>query len=48
LVFGYGTSNGEAKKPIHVVIGSDGEYVWIITAYIPNNIKFEDDLKTRR
>ncbi|MCL2865256.1 MAG: DUF4258 domain-containing protein [Lachnospiraceae bacterium] len=48
LVFGYGTLNGEVKKPIHVVIGFNGEYVWIIIAYVPNNIKFEDDLKTRR
>ena len=33
---------------IHIVAGSDGEVLYIITSYIPNVIKFEDDLKTRR
>ena len=33
---------------IHVVAGSNGITLYIITAYIPNRIKFEDDLKTRR
>lgn len=44
LVFGYTVDN----KVIHVVAGNDGEYIYIITAYFPNNVKFEDDLKTRR
>lgn len=44
LIFGYTVKN----KVIHVVAGSNGEYVWIITAYYPNTIKFEDDLKTRK
>lgn len=44
LVFGY-TVN---EKIIHVVVGCDEEYIYIITAYYPNTIKFEDDLKTRR
>ena len=35
-------------KIIHVVAGSDGKYIYIITAYFPNTIKFEKDLKTRR
>ncbi|WKY46234.1 DUF4258 domain-containing protein [Eubacteriaceae bacterium ES2] len=35
-------------KPIHVVVGSDGEYIFIITAYYPNLNKFEADYKTRR
>ena len=35
-------------KPIHCVIGCDGEKVYIITTYIPNLIKFEPDYKTRR
>ena len=33
---------------IHVVCGTDGFFVYVITAYIPNNVKFEDDLRTRR
>ena len=44
LVFGY----VRLGKPLHVVCSFDGEYVNIITAYIPDNIKFHDDLKTRK
>ena len=44
LVFGYTVNN----KVIHVVVGSDSEYIYIITAYFPNTTKFEDDLKTRK
>ena len=44
LVFGYAVNN----KIIHVVVGNDGEYIYIITAYFPNTAKFEDDLKTRK
>lgn len=36
------------KRIIHVVAGCDKEYVYIITAYIPNLEKFESDLKTRK
>jgi len=41
---------GEADdgRMIHIVAGSDGDTVYIVTAYIPNTVKFEDDLKTRR
>ncbi|WKY46969.1 DUF4258 domain-containing protein [Eubacteriaceae bacterium ES3] len=35
-------------KSIHVVAGSDGDYIFIITAYYPNLNKFEADYKTRR
>lgn len=44
LVFGYSVNN----TVIHVVVGNDGEYIYIITAYIPNTTKFENDLKTRK
>lgn len=44
LIFGY----GEDEKTVHVVAGCDGEYVYIITAYIPNLDKFKTDLKTRK
>lgn len=44
LIFGYTVNN----KVIHAVVGCDGEQIWIITVYIPNTDKFEDDLKTRR
>ena len=29
-------------------MASDGKYIYIITAYFPNTIKFENDFKTRR
>ncbi len=33
---------------LHIVCGSDGEELWIITAYYPDNIKWKDDKKTRK
>ena len=44
LIFGYNVNN----KVIHVVVGKDSAFIYIITAYIPNTTKFENDLKTRR
>ena len=44
LIFGH----SEDGRTIHVVVGSDGKGLYIITAYIPNIIKFESDLRTRR
>lgn len=44
LMFGYTLNN----RVIHVVIGYDGENIYIITAYYPNTDKFELDMKTRR
>ena len=44
LVFGYSINN----KIIHVVVGNNGEYLYVITAYFPNILKFEADLKTRK
>jgi hypothetical protein len=44
LVFGYAVDN----KVIHVVAGSDENDIYIITAYYPNTVKFENDLKTRK
>ena len=44
LVFGHAT-NGSV---IHVVVGYDMEYLYIVTAYIPDTTKFEEDLKTRK
>ena len=36
------------QEIIHVVCGSNAEEVWIITAYFPDEIECEKDLKTRR
>lgn len=44
LIFGYTIKN----QVIHVVVGTDGEYAYMVTAYFPNTIKFQADLKTRR
>ena len=44
LVFGY-TQNA---RPLHIVCSTDENYLYIITAYEPDTIKFLDDLKTRR
>lgn len=44
LVLGYSEDN----RIVHVVISDEGESGRIVTAYIPNIDKFEDDLKTRK
>ncbi len=44
LIFGY----SEAGRVLHTVVGTDGEFIFIITVYIPSREKFEADLKTRR
>lgn len=41
-----GAVNGSGY--LHTVCGTDGEYLWIITAYYPDNDKWESDLKTRK
>ena len=44
LVFGYTISG----KVLHTVVGIKDDLLMIITAYYPDTIKFESDLKTRR
>ena len=36
------------ELPLHVVAGTDGAKVYLITVYVPNTVVFEEDLKTRR
>ena len=36
------------NRAVHVVVGYDGDNVFIITAYYPSAEKFFDDFKTRR
>lgn len=38
----------EISKPLHVVAGVSGEYLWIITVYYPSADKWENDFKTRK
>lgn len=44
LIFGHTIE----KTAIHVVVGTDGNYAYVITAYYPSTDKFEADLKTRK
>ena len=44
LVYGINLND----KVLHIVCGSNGEELWIITAYYSDNIEWERDLKTRK
>lgn len=44
LIFGYTIKN----CILHVVVGTDGTTLYIITVYFPNTTIFMEDLKTRR
>ncbi len=44
LIFGYTKKN----KILHIVVGSNGDTIFFITADYPNTDKFEMDLKTRK
>lgn len=44
LIFGYTKTN----KILHIVVGSNDDTIFFITAYYPNTDKFETDLKTRK
>ena len=44
LILGY----SKMLKPLHLVVSTDGEFMYIITAYFPDRDIWEDDFKTRR
>jgi hypothetical protein len=44
LVLGY----IKAGKALHIVCGSNGTELWLITAYIPSLAKWTEDFKYRR
>lgn len=44
LVYGVNLNN----EVLHIVCGVSQTELWIITAYYPDNIKWETDLKTRK
>ncbi len=44
LIYGVVTDG----RVLHTVVGTDRDKAYIITAYYPNTVKFEEDLKTRR
>ena len=37
-----------SECPLHIVVGSDNEYIYAITAYYPDNNEWESDMKTRK
>lgn len=37
-----------AGKPLHIVVGTDGKQIWIVTAYVPDSNKWENNYKTRK
>ena len=43
LILGY-----SENKQLHIVIGNSGDMLWLITAYLPDSEKWEDDYKTRK
>ncbi len=36
------------KQYMHIVVGSNSETLWIVTAYYPDREKWEPDFKTRK
>lgn len=44
LIYGINLEN----RVLHIVCGLNEIELWIITAYYPDNIKWEEDLKTRK
>lgn len=40
--------NKSTIKPLHTVIGTNGEQLWIVAAYYPAHEKWCADFKTRR
>lgn len=44
LIFGYTREH----KVLHIVVGSNSNTIFFITAYYPSTDKFEKDLKTRK
>ncbi len=44
LVLGTATTG----KPLHVVIGAGAGYLWNITAYYPNPMKWNEDFSARK
>lgn len=40
--------NQNTERPLHAVIGINGEQLWIVTAYYPSSEKWLEDLKTRK
>jgi hypothetical protein len=38
----------KAGKVLHIVCGSNGVELWLITAYLPNLFEWTEDFKQRR
>jgi hypothetical protein len=35
-------------KPLHIVCGSNGVELWLITVYVPNPAEWSEDLRVRK
>ncbi len=44
LILGVSAQN----KPIHVVVSEDGEFIYLITAYFPDESVWKSDYRTRK
>lgn len=44
LIFGKDLNN----NPLHIVVGSDGKTLYLVTAYLPDSEHFENDFTTRK
>ena len=42
------SGNAVGKRPLHVVLGVGGGFVWLITAYHPDLREWDNDYKTRK
>jgi hypothetical protein len=40
--------NGDIERPLHIVASTDGEKVYLITAYYPTPDEWGDNYKTRK
>lgn len=36
------------RKPLHIVVSNDSEFIYLITAYYPSPERWEADFKTRK
>jgi len=44
LILGYGRDG----RPIHVVCAPKGDYLAVVTAYLPDSNQWEDDFRRRK
>ena len=40
--------NNDFSKPLHIVVSTDNDNIYVITAYAPSQVEWENDFKTRK